>query len=96
MDTFLNKLERLSGLAAQRPDPLAMDLAKLRIRLASLPVDEETEGIFSLPLFAGTAALASLAAAGVVMLAFNSLLYLESQTAMVDSLMEVMENVLLL
>ena len=96
MDAFLKKVELLADKASRESPLPAPDADKIMARIASLPVSSEEEETFTLPikLFAGVGAAAAAAAAVIFILAAGAWMDLNSPSAAIESLLEVMESTL--
>lgn len=91
MDAFVRRIEQLSDMAAQRPDPRPLDSALVMSRLHGLDCRMDDE-VLSLPLrfWAGAAAMAAAVAVGVTTLASTAWMEMSSPMMAVDSLLNAM------
>lgn len=90
MDNILEKIERLSALAAQRRDPRPMDVAGVMADIRGLEIEDEA---LSLPLgfLSGGAAAAAAAAVAVSVLAVSGWNDLSSPMLSIDALLDISE-----
>ena len=95
MDAFMKKFERLSEMAAGRPDPRPLDCGAVMSRihgLSGLDIATPDDRVLSLPLrfWAGGAAAAAAVALGGATLASTAWMEMASPLTAVDSLFSVL------
>lgn len=93
MDNFLNKLEQLADLAAQRPDPRPLAVGGVMARVRGLEIEDDSQTI-PLRFFAGGAVAAAAAAVVVSLLAVSSWTEATSPLVAMNSMFDVMDMML--
>ncbi len=71
MDAFMKKIERLSEMAARRPNPLPLDAGGVLSRIRELEIEEEATQL-PLMVYFGGAAAAAVVAIGVTVIASSA------------------------
>ncbi|MCC8189827.1 MAG: hypothetical protein LIP77_04195 [Planctomycetes bacterium] len=90
MDTVMKRIEHLSRLAAARPDPLPLDVARIMPCIRGQEIVDES---LTLPLGFLTGGVAAAAAAAVVVSLFGLTAWMEMANPypVVESLLDVMD-----
>lgn len=93
MDTFMNKIERLTATAAMRPDPVPLDANGVMARIRGLEVEDD---VFVLPLgfFAGGVAAAAAVALALSLVAATDWSQMNSPAVAMSSIVDVMDILL--
>lgn len=94
MDDILKKMERLSVLAARRPDPRPLDVSFVMAGIRGLEMEDDN--VLSLPLgfLTGGAAAAAVAAVVTSLFALTAWTDMSSPYPAMASLLDVMDAVL--